>query len=647
LVRRPGADIEGQFNADGFAGNHYLTYIALRYKIGFVLRQTESVVSQARNGKGVAPSPVVVEELGDFSTDRRVLLLSAMALVIGAVSAVASYVLLWLIAVVTNLAFYHRLSSAAILPQGHHLGDWVVLVPVAGALVIGLMARYGSEKIRGHGIPEALEAILLGRSLISLKVAILKPISSAISIGTGGPFGAEGPIIMTGGALGSLFAQQFHLSAAERKTLLVAGAAGGMSAVFDTPVAAVLLAVELLLFEWKPRSFIPVAVAAMVASVLRVPMLGAGPVFPMVAHAPVTGLELALAVGIGLLAGFGSSLLTQLVYACEDLFKQLPVPWMCWPAIGAIFVGVGGVIEPRVLGVGYETIYNLLRGELVGGVVVGLLVAKALVWSIALGSGTSGGVLAPLLIIGGALGALAGSWIPVGDAGLWALIGMAAMMAGTLRAPLTAMVFSVELTHDFNAFPALLAGCVAALGVNVLLMRRSILTEKLARRGQHITCEYSIDPFELARVRDVMHKDVPTVPATMKLTELSDLIAQGDSELCRRQGTLILDDGNRLVGIITRGDIVRALRQDRSKDMSVAEAGSADLVVAFADEPLDAALAKMLSRNVGRLPEVERGDLTRVVGYLGRASILSARLQMHREETIRQRGGLQISRAIS
>ena len=582
--------------------------------------------------------PAQADELADFSTNHRVLLLSAMSLAIGAVSALVACALLWLIAAITNLAFYHRLSAAPAIPQGNHLGYWVVLVPVAGALIIGLMARFGSEKIRGHGIPEALEAILLGRSRISPKVAILKPLSSAISIGTGGPFGAEGPIIMTGGAFGSIFAQQFHLSAAERKTLLVAGAAAGMSAVFATPVAAVLLAVELLLFEWKPRSFIPVAVASIVASVLRVPLLGAGPIFPVMAHAPVSGMELAIAAGIGILAGFGSGLLTMLVYAFEDLFQKLPLHWMWWPAIGAVFVGIGGIVDPRVLGVGYNTIHSLLRGELVGTAIIGLLVAKALVWSIALGSGTSGGVLAPLLIMGGALGALVGSWIPVGDIGLWALIGMAAMMGGTMRSPLTAMVFAVELTRDFNLFPALLVGSVAALAVTVLLMRRSILTEKLARRGHHITREYSIDPFEFARVRDVMDKEVPTIPATTKLSDLSDRIAAGDPSLNRRQGTLIVDEQNRLVGIITRGDIVRALRLGQSEEMTVAEAGSTDLTVAFPDEPLHAALSKMLNRDVGRLPVVERNNRTKVAGYLGRAAILSARMKLHDEENVRQKG---------
>lgn len=576
--------------------------------------------------------------LADFRTNRRVLLLSGLALVVGTISSFVAAALVWLIAAMTNLAFYQRLSAAPALPQGHHLGAWVVLVPVGGALVIGLMARFGSEKIRGHGIPEALEAILLGRSRLELKVALLKPISAAISIGTGGPFGAEGPIIMTGGAFGSLFAQLFHLSAAERKTLLVAGAAAGMSAIFATPVAAVLLAVELLLFEWKPRSFIPVVVAALVASAWRVMLFGAGPIFPIAPQAPLAGTGLFFAALVGLLAGLASGLLTLLVYALEDLFQKLPMHWTWWPAIGAVFVGIGGLIEPRVLGVGYETIYGLLRGEIIGAALLGLVVAKALVWSIALGSGTSGGVLAPLLIMGGALGAAVGAWIPLGDPGLWALIGMAAMMGGTMRSPLTATVFAVELTHDFNLFPGLLAGSVAALGVTVLLMRRSILTEKLARRGHHITREYSINPFEFSRVRDVMDQVAPMVSSKVTLAEYADRIAQGDAALTRRQGTLIVDENQKLTGIITRGDVVRAFQQERDGAIPVGEAGSTDLVVTYPDEPLHDALTKMLSSNIGRLPVVAPDDPTRIVGYLGRAALLSAHQRIHDEEHLRQRG---------
>ncbi len=582
----------------------------------------------------------VADALADFTTDWRVLLLCLLAVPIGAIGAVVAKALIWLIAVMTNMAFFLRISSAATLPQDNHLGWWVILIPAIGGLIIGLMARYGSEKIRGHGIPEALEAILLGRSLINLKVAVLKPVSSAISIGTGGPFGAEGPIIMTGGAFGSMFAQLFHLTASERKTLLVAGAAAGMAAVFATPIAAVLLAVELLLFEWKPRSFIPVVVAAVVAAVLRVPLLGAGPIFPVVAHAALAPKALALALLVGIGAGLGSGLLTMLVYACEDLFPKFSLHWMWWPALGGLAVGLGGVLDPRVLGVGYGTIHSLMRGELVGTALVGLLFAKGIVWAISLGSGTSGGVLAPLLMIGGALGALIGMAMGAGDPGLWATVGMAAMMGGTMRSPLTGMIFVLELTHDLNALPALLIGSVAALCVTVLLLRRSILTEKLARRGQHIAREYSVDLFELMRVADVMDPNPPIVPATTTVTALSDRIAQGDPTVSRRQGTLLVDESGRLAGIITRGDIVQTLRRDKASATVVLEAGETDVTVTYPEETLQDAIGKMLKREVGRLPVVERADPGKIVGYLGRAEILAARLRRHEEEERRERGPL-------
>ena len=563
-----------------------------------------------------------------------------MALVIGAISAVVAYGLVWLIAVITNLSFFHTFSSAHTTPQEAHLGAWVIVVPVVGALIIGLMARYGSSKIRGHGIPEALEAILIGQSRMSPKVAVLKPISSAISIGTGGPFGAEGPIIMTGGALGSLFAQLFHLSSMERKTLLVAGAAGGMAAIFSTPVAAVLLAVELLLFEWKPRSFIPVAVSAVVASALRVPLLGAGPIFPILPHAAMTGAgnwvllwEWALATGLS------SGLLTTLVYAFEDLFKKLPIHWMWWPAIGAVFVGIGGYIDPRVLGVGYDTIHLMLNGKLIGMTLLGLLVGKALVWSIALGSGTSGGVLAPLLIIGGALGAFASHWLPAGDASLWAMVGMAAIMGGTMRAPFTGMVFMLGLTHDLNALPVLMVCSMAALGVTVLLLRRrSILTEKIARRGLHISCEYSVDVFNLLRVSDVMDNHPPTVSEDMSVTKFSYLIAKGDPQVTRRQGTLIVDDEGLLSGIITRGDVVRALKSKSVANTTVLQAGKRNPIVTYSDEILNDAITKMLKKDIGRLPVVDRDNPRRILGYLGRANVMAGRARHIDEEHVRETG---------
>lgn len=581
----------------------------------------------------------IEDRLADFTRDKRILLLSLMAVVIGVMSAVVAKALVWLIAVITNLTFYQRFSSDFISPTNNHLGALVILAPVIGGLIIGLMARYGSEKIRGHGIPEALEAILFGRSRMDVKVAVLKPLSSAISIGSGGPFGAEGPIIMTGGAIGSLFAQLFHLSAAERKTLLVAGAAGGMSAIFNSPVAAVLLAVELLLFEWRPRSFIPVAVASAVAAVTRVPLLGAGAIFPVTIHNPLNAEGLMIAFAVGIAAGLASGALTTLVYFCEDVFTKLPIHWMWWPAIGGLFVGIGGWLDPRVLGVGYDTIHALLKGELIGGLVVGLLIGKALVWSIALGSGTSGGVLAPLLIIGGALGAIEGKFIPIGDPGMWAMISMAAMMGGTMRSPLTSMIFTLELTHDLNLLPALLVSCIAAHALTVLWLRRSILTEKVARRGFHVTREYSVDPLAVLRVGEVMDSSPPTVRSDLKVAELSDLIANGDPALSHRQGTLIVDDEGHLAGIITRGDLIRAL--DKAPDgRTVLEAGTQHLIVTYPDEILHEAVTRMVRHDIGRLPVVRRKDPRQLVGYLGRASIMTARLRRHEEEHNREAGWL-------
>src|SRR5579863_722321 len=579
------------------------------------------------------------DRLSDFSTDRRMLVLAVLAAFIGVLAALVADALVWLIAVITNLAYYQRFSSHFMSPSANVLpAAWAILVPALGGLVIGLMARYGSEKIRGHGIPEALEAILIGRSRVEPKVALLKPVSSAISIGTGGPFGAEGPIIMTGGAVGSLVGQLFRLSSAERKTLLVAGAAAGMAAIFATPMAAVLLAVELLLFEWKPRSFIPVAVASVVAALVRVPLLGAGPIFPVPGHAPLGVGTLAIAVAVGLAAGLASGLLTTLVYAFEDLFTKLPVHWMWWPILGGLAVGLGGLLDPRVLGVGYDTIQDLLAGHLAGFSAVSLLILKAVVWSVALGSGTSGGVLAPLLIMGGALGALESSLIPVGDAGLWATVSMAAMMGGTMRSPLTAILFTVELTHDWNLLPALLVGAVVAHGATVLLLRRSILTEKVARHGHHLVREYSVDPFEVHRVGEVMDRGVVTIPATMTVADLSARIAAGDPALTGRQGIPIVDEGGELVGIITRSDLMRAMEAEGGREATVLAAGTRDLVVGYPDELIRDAVSRMLGHDIGRLPIVDRHDHRRLLGYLGRAGVMRARVRIYEEENLRERG---------
>lgn len=365
-----------------------------------------------------------------------------------------------------------------------------------------------------------------------------------------------------------------------------------MAAIFATPLAAVLLAVELLLFEWKPRSFIPVAAAAAVAGAVRVPLLGAGPIFAVTAHSALARQELLLALGIGIAAGFASGGLTWLVYAFEDLFARLPFHYMWWPVIGGLFVGLGGLAFPRALGVGYDTIGDLLNGRLIGGFLLGLAITKALIWAIALGSGTSGGVLAPLLIMGGALGAIEARWIHIGDTGLWAMLSMAAIMGGTMRSPLTAVAFMLELTDDILVLPALLIACVGAQAVTVLLMRRSILTEKVARRGYHVMREYIVNPLARVRVEDVMQRDVPTIPAEMKVDALFGRLAAQNSVLERQYAWPIVDRAGALVGLITRGDVVKALERP-GEPQTVLEAGASSPVVAFPDEMLEEAVDTM------------------------------------------------------
>ena len=348
------------------------------------------------------------KHLGDFTLGPRVLPITAMALVVGGASALTAFALLRLIGLITNAVFFQPVSTSLLAPGGQHHSPWLILLaPVVGGLVVGLMARYGSERIRGHGMPEAIEAILTGGSRVAPRVAVLKPVSAAISIGTGGPFGAEGPIIMTGGAVGSILAQLLRLSADERKTLLVAGAAGGMAATFSPPMASVLLAVELLLFEWRPRSFIPVTASVAVATICR-GLLGAGPVFPVTATVRPGAAAIALTLVPGITGGLLAIAATGLVYLAEDGFNRLPIHWMWWPAIGGLIIGIGGLAEPRALGVGYDVIDQLLSGRAALSLILGILVVKTLIWSLSLGSGTSGGVLAPTFMIGGALGALEG-----------------------------------------------------------------------------------------------------------------------------------------------------------------------------------------------------------------------------------------------
>jgi H+/Cl- antiporter ClcA len=507
-----------------------------------------------------------VSHLGDFSATPRLLLISALALPIGAVSACVSWALLRLIGLITNAVFYHRLATPLVAPDSHHHNPLLILLaPVGGGLIIGLMARYGSERIRGHGMPETIEAILIGGSKIQPRVAVLKPVSSAIAIGTGGPFGAEGPIIMTGGAFGSLFAQFLHLTADERKTLLVAGAVAGMAATFNTPLASVLLAVELLLFEWRPRSYVPVASAVAVATALRRPLLGSGILFPVHGSLHITGTTYLLCV----VSGIGSALLaiiaTALVYASEDGFRRLPIHWMWWPAIGGLIIGIGGLLVPQTLGVGYNVIDAELTGSIGLGLVGGVLAVKTLIWSLSLGSGTSGGVLAPMFMIGGALGTLEAHIFPTVGAGFWPLVALAGVLGGVMRSPFTGVVFAVELTGRFNAILPLMIGASVAFGVSVVLLKRSVLTEKIARRGYHLSREYDVDPLEMALVADVMGDDTtgldeaPTVFLDDTLRQTAYVMAGAHQTRC---AVVMRSDPVVIVGSIELVDLLVGRRRD-------------------------------------------------------------------------------------
>jgi CIC family chloride channel protein len=580
------------------------------------------------------------EELGDFTTTLRVLPISLLAMLIGVLCAFVALALLRLIGLFTNLFYFERWSTEMVSPAGNHLGYFSVLVPIAGALIIGVMARFGSERIRGHGIPEAIEAILMNGSRVEPKVAFLKPLSSAISIGSGGPFGAEGPIIMTGGAFGSMIAQLFHLTSAERKTLLVAGAAGGMSATFASPVAAVLLAVELLLFEWKPRSLVPVALASAVAAIARRYILGFGPLFPVPEHPLFIGPKALLGCAlVGLLAGGLSALLTLSVYAAEDAFQRLKIHWMWWPAIGGLAIGLGGLIFPQALGVGYDTIGALLQGSVTTKVILGVLLVKWFIWAVSLGSGTSGGVLAPLLMMGGALGGLEAMFLPNEGAGFWPLISMGAILGGTMRSPFTSIVFAFELTHDANVFLPLLVGSVIAHGFTVLALKRSILTEKVARRGFHLSREYAVDPLELLYVREVMRKETISAPASALLRDVL-----GSPQFARWQLQRLLpvvDAEGQLAGVVTSGDLHK-WQETRDENLllrPLIEIVRRESVNAYPDEVLRIVVNRMAENGITRMPVID-GETQKLLGLVTLEDLLKARTrhveeERHREQVIR------------
>ncbi len=603
-----------------------------------------------RDGMGIPAAISSESGLGDFTTTAAVLRLVPLALLIGALSAVVALGLLHLIGLITHLVYYGRVASRLVSPRSTRLGALSLLIPAAGGIVVGLMARYGSERIRGHGIPEALESILVRGSRVEPRLIVLKPLSSAISIGTGGPFGAEGPIIMTGGALGSVLAQMFRLSAMERRALLVAGAAGGMTAVFGTPVAATLLGVELLVFELRPRSMVLIALAAAVSQGVRdrfaaLHLLSPAPLFPVHGHHALGDFGVAEAALVGLVGGLMAWVFTKCVYGTEDLFRRLPLHWMWWPAIGGLVVGAGGLIDPRALGVGYDSIAAELGGRITVTSLLVLLVVKLVIWSVALGSGTSGGILAPLLMMGAAMGGLLSPILHGGSVGTWALLGMAATMSGVMRSPFTSVLFAFELTRDTTSLFPLLVACTLAHLTSVLSLRRSILTEKVSRRGFHVLREYGLDPLEALFVRDVMTTDVMTLAPGEPIRDLHEALLRQPS--LRRQIVFpVVSEDGVMVGAVTGG----AVRNDgrltggalsdqgtaASASSTAAEEMQIDLVVAHPDETLRSAADRMALQRLGALPVVDRTGRGELRGVLTQFELLEARERQLEEERQRE-----------
>ena len=572
----------------------------------------------------------------------RMLLVSFLAAAIGAGAGVIAWVLYNLIGLFTNLSFYHQLSFRFRSPEANTLGLWVIVIPVVGGIVVGVMAKYGSSKIRGHGIPEAMEAVLVNRSKIEPKVAILKPISAAIAIGTGGPFGAEGPIIQTGGSVGSLVGQLFHMTAAERKVLLACGAGAGMAATFNTPIAAVVLAIELLLFEFKSRSFIPLVIAATIATSVHIELMGPGQMFKV--SAVDFGLPAALPwyVVLGVLCGLAAVGFSKLLYWVEDQFERLPLDDMWWPAIGALGLGIIGYFVPRVLGVGYDTITAILNNQLLLKTLLLVLLFKALALVISLGSGTSGGLLAPMFMSSAAMGGAFALGLNYGlgthlAPGAFALVAMGAVFGAASRATFTFIIFAFEITRDYNSVLPLMLVCVIADGISMFFTQTSIMTEKLARRGLHIHQDYEPDVLQSVPVSETMSTDISTIPETLTVAELARRLASIDPHL-RHYAWPVVDADAKLKGIITRGDVLRALEQDPAGAMTVLEAGSKTLIVTYPDELLYTAAEKMLHNRVGRLLVVSRTDPTQMVGYLGRSGIMAARLKRLEEEHVREPG---------
>ncbi len=511
-------------------------------------------------------------ELRDYSANSRILYTSSLAAGLGAVSAVLAWMLLEMISLCTNLFYFQKWSFIDRDPwqAGRHW--WLVLMPVLGGLIVGLIARYLSPRVRGHGMPEAVETIVFNAGRVQPRVAILKPVATAISIGSGGPFGAEGPVIITGGAVGSVLGQLLPMTGSERTVLMVAGASAGMAATFNCPMSATLLAVEILLFEWKPRSLVPVAIACVTAGAVRRLLLGPQSLLQMVpTGAPVYHSAMLGALTLGIIAAFVAAGLSKSVHFFETMFEHLPIHWMWWPAIGGVVVGLCGYIFPESLGVGYSVIQQLISGDSAWKLLAGILIIKSLSWAFSLGSNTAGGILAPLLMIGGALGAALGHLMPIMSTGAWVLVGMCAVLSAAIGAPLTSAMLALELTHNGGLMLPVLLSCVAAYAVSVLVMPRSMLTENLSRRGLHLSREFGADPLEAILVSQAMHTSVFALPEDATRKDAADWLRKmeerGSEAWSHWQRIFpLVDSEGRMTGTLTRAQLIAAARKE---DLSV------------------------------------------------------------------------------
>jgi chloride channel protein, CIC family len=559
---------------------------------------------------------------------RRVALMCVLATVLGLAGGGAAWVLLRLIALLTNLALLHRVgwrlpSLATLRPSA-----WTVVAAASGGVAVSLLARW-SPVIRGHGIPEAMEAVLTKQSRISPSAAIAKPLSAAIAIGTGGPFGAEGPIIVTGGAIGSLIGQVLPVSPSERKILLAAGAAAGMAATFGTPLAAVVLALELLLFEFSTRAFVPLVVSAAVAAGVHSAIFGAGPLFAVPAHDYAGLAKLPFFAVLGLACGLVSAIVTRGLFAVERGYRALPISEFWHPVLGGIGFGLIGLVEPRALGVGYDVIGEVLSGRLALEALLVLAVAKLLAWWIALASGTSGGTLAPLLLIGGSFGGVAGivaeRLVPALHLtpGAVAVVAMAAVFGASTRATFASIVFLFELTGDYSVILPLMVASVLATLVTSAISTDSLMTEKLRRRGLRVHTDYEVDVLRTTSVRDVMSTDVEALRATATVGEARSRFLDGGHGAY----PILAADGS-LLGIVSRGDLLRSAdARDGARPLS--EVASPDVVTVAPEDDLLTALRLMLDEDVEHLPVVDGG---RVVGICTRTDILGARRRQFEHE---------------